>query len=85
MELKLALILFLLLVSAFRLGLCGCHYRNPIWAREEEGEAVKTAPRLAQLLNGVYMAAAIDESMTALDDRGRYDGIDILSDYISII
>ena len=80
-----ALILFLLLVSAFRFGLCGCRYRNPIWAREDEGEAVKTAPRLTQLLNGVYMAAAIDESMTASDDRGRYDGIDILSDYISII
>ena len=73
MELKLALILFLLLVSAFRFGLCGCRYRNPIWAREEEeGKAVKTAPRLTQLLNGVYMAAAIDESMTDADDRGRY-------------
>ena len=73
MELKFALILFLLLVSALKFGLCGCRYRNPIWTKEEEGgEAVKTAPRVTQLLDGVYMAAAVDESLTDADDRGRY-------------
>ena len=69
MDLKFALILFLLLVVEFKFGLCGCRYRNPIWTKE--GKAVETAPKVTQLLNGVYMAAAVDESLTDADDRGR--------------
>ena len=69
MELKLALILFLLLVVVLKFGLCGCRYRNPIWKKEEE---VETAPKVTTLLNGVYTAAAVDESLTDEDDRGRY-------------
>ena len=86
MELKFALILFLLLVSALKFGLCGCRYRNPIWTKEEEGggEAVKTAPRVTQLLDGVYMAAAVDESLTDEDDRSRYKE-QILSQFCSEI
>ena len=70
MDLKFALILFLLLVVEFKFGLRGCRYRNPIWTKEE-GRAVETAPKVTQLLNGVYMAAAVDESLTDADDRGR--------------
>ena len=70
MDLKFALILFLLLVVEFKFGLCGCRYRNPIW-KKEDGKAVETAPIVTQLLNGVYMVAAVDESLIDVDDRGR--------------
>ena len=70
MELKLAAILLLLLAAAaFRLGLCGCRYRSPVW----RASAVETAPNVTRSEDGgAYSAAAVAEELTGPDDRGRW-------------